>query len=201
MPSTTQPSLITMTQTTYRKSFNVVNRSPSGFLPRRHFSSTITDFSQQIYEIFNVTEDQADRCSRVDSTSAYYAGSLLIESRHPTAATYVACRERARLPCWPSRGQQVSHQRWISGIHCAQVRKHASEGSTLSLKPGGDVTTEVQNKGYQWPHKKDLCPPKIKIKIKIFTSFTLLYRKRYSPYGVFTLPTNETEKKTDSGTD
>ena len=27
--------------------------------------------------------------------------------------------ETVRLPCWPPRGQQVSHQRRISGIHCA----------------------------------------------------------------------------------
>ena len=29
---------------------------------------------------------------------------------------------------------------------------------TLALKPRGDVTKQ----GYQWPHKKDSCPPKIK---------------------------------------
>ena len=44
---------------------------------------------------------------------------------------------------WPSRGQQMSHQGWIWGINCMQVRKHASEGSTLALRPRADVTTAV----------------------------------------------------------
>ena len=39
--------------------------------------------------------------------------------------------------------------------------KHASEGSTLALKPRADVTRSPKQ-GYQWPHKKDSCPPKIK---------------------------------------
>ena len=30
----------------------------------------------------------------------------------------------------------------------------------LALKPSGDVTRSIK-KGYQWPHKKDLCPPKM----------------------------------------
>ena len=36
--------------------------------------------------------------------------------------------------------RQVSHQRWIWGIHCMHARKHASEESTLALKPRADVT-------------------------------------------------------------
>ena len=70
-----------------------------------------------------------------------------------------ACREHDWLPCWPPRGQQVLHQRWIAGIHCMQVTKHASEGSTLVLKPRAGVTRSPKQ-GYQWPHKKDSCPPK-----------------------------------------
>ena len=31
---------------------------------------------------------------------------------------------------------------------------------TLALKPRGDVTRSPKP-GYQWPHKKDSCPPKI----------------------------------------
>ena len=31
---------------------------------------------------------------------------------------------------------------------------------TLALKPRGDVTKSPKQ-GYQWPHKKDSCPPKI----------------------------------------
>ena len=68
--------------------------------------------------------------------------------------------KKARLPCWPLYSQQVSHQRWISGIHCMQVTKHASKGSTLALKPREDITRSPKQ-GYQWPHEKDLCPPKI----------------------------------------
>ena len=34
---------------------------------------------------------------------------------------------------------------------------------TLALKPRGDVTRSPKQ-GYQWPHKKDSCPPKIKNK-------------------------------------
>ena len=41
----------------------------------------------------------------------------------------------------------------------AQARKHASE-STLALKPRADITRSPKQ-GYQWPHKKDMCPPKI----------------------------------------
>ena len=44
-----------------------------------------------------------------------------------------------------------------------QERKCASD-STLVLKPKADVTRSPKH-GYQWPHKKDMCPTKIK-KIK-----------------------------------
>ena len=40
----------------------------------------------------------------------------------------------------------------------AQARKNASE-STLALKPRADVTRSPKQ-GYQWPNKKDMCPPK-----------------------------------------
>ena len=43
-----------------------------------------------------------------------------------------------------------------------QARKHASK-STLALKPRADVTRSPKQ-GYQWPHKKDMCPPKIYLK-------------------------------------
>ena len=55
-----------------------------------------------------------------------------------------ACRKRDRLPYWPPRGRQVLHQRWIWGIHCAQARKHTSEGSS----------PEVQNRGISGPTKR-----------------------------------------------
>ena len=67
----------------------------------------------------------------------------------------------AQLPCWLPRDQQVSCQRWIWGCCCMQVTKHASKEPTLALKPGAD-NTRSPKQGYQWPHKKDWCPPKIK---------------------------------------
>ena len=36
----------------------------------------------------------------------------------------------------------------------------ACKGSTLALKPRADIT-ESPKQGYQWPHKRDLCRPKI----------------------------------------
>ena len=37
---------------------------------------------------------------------------------------------------------------------------------TLALKPRGDITRS-RKQGYQWPHKKDSCPPKIFLKKSI----------------------------------
>ena len=56
----------------------------------------------------------------------------------------------AQSPCWPPRSQQVLHQRWI---HCTQAMKHARQGSTLALKPRGDVTRNPKH-GYQWPQER-----------------------------------------------
>ena len=50
-------------------------------------------------------------------------------------------------------------------LHAGQWSTQARE-STLALKPRADVT-KSPIKGYQWPHKKDWCPPKIKIKERI----------------------------------
>ena len=65
---------------------------------------------------------------------------------HPTAETHLGNSDW--LPCWPSGGQRVSHQRWISGnihhIHLCQVRIRLS---TLALKPR-DVTRSLKW-GYQ----------------------------------------------------
>ena len=40
-----------------------------------------------------------------------------------------------------------------------QATKHPSEGSTLALKPRGDITRSPKE-WYQWSHEKDLPPPK-----------------------------------------
>ena len=46
---------------------------------------------------------------------------------------------------------------------------------TLALKPRGDITRSPKQ-GYQWPHKKDSCPPKFFFKKKIsFLLHTLIF--------------------------
>ena len=45
-------------------------------------------------------------------------------------------------------------------LRITQARKHTKKGSTLALKPRVDVTRSPKQ-GYQWPHERDLCPPKI----------------------------------------
>ena len=60
----------------------------------------------------------------------------------------------ARQPCWPPTGLQMSHQRWIWGLHQRQAMKHASEESALALKHRVDITRALKE-GYQWSHKKD----------------------------------------------
>ena len=42
-----------------------------------------------------------------------------------------------------------------------QTRKRTSEKFTLALKPRADVTRSPKQ-GYQWPHKKDSYPTKLK---------------------------------------
>ena len=52
-------------------------------------------------------------------------------------------------------------QRWLGGLYCcAQAMKH-NEESTLAFKPRADVTRSPKQE-YQWPHKKDWCPPQKK---------------------------------------
>ena len=71
---------------------------------------------------------------------------------------WIKLNKSKSLTCWPLRGQQVSHQRWISGNVClcqAWIRL-----PTLALKPRGDITRSL-NQGYQWSNKKDLYSPKI----------------------------------------
>ena len=95
-----------------------------------------------------------------------------------SAGTWI---EKAWLPCWPLYSQQVLHQRWISGIHCTQATKHASEGLTVALKPRGDIIRSPKQ-GYQWPRQN----LKKKKKVLIFfpswlflAYFTLLLTRRW----------------------
>ena len=73
-------------------------------------------------------------------------------------------KRSAQVPCWPPNGQQVSHQGWISGnvwhVRLNQVRIRLL---IQALKPWRDITRSPKQ-GYQWPHEKDLCAPKIKKK-------------------------------------
>ena len=67
--------------------------------------------------------------------------------------------KKARVPCWPSIGQQVLHQRWIYGIHCTQMKKHVSKGSTLPVKPRENITSSPKTEVSVAP-QKEKCPPK-----------------------------------------
>ena len=82
---------------------------------------------------------------------------------------------------WPPRGQQVSHQRWIWGIYCMHVRKHASKGSTLALKPRADAP-EVAKTGNSSPTKwtRVLQTFFLKKKKGLF-SWEILYIGRFLP--------------------
>ena len=74
------------------------------------------------------------RLQNLDKT-VFCAGSLPIESRHPTSAkTHVG----NVTGCHPGR-KEVS--RWISQIHCAQATKHAPPW----LWKTGQTSPEVQN--------------------------------------------------------
>ena len=78
------------------------------------------------------------------STNAWEAWSASIWSKN----------KKARLPCWPPRGQ-----RWIWGILCTQARKHTNRDPPWLLNPG-QTSPKVQNSGYQWPHEKGFMSSK-----------------------------------------
>ena len=69
-----------------------------------------------------------------------------------------ACMECDRLRCWPPRGWQVSHQKWIWGIRSGQARKQASQGSTLALNPRADITISPKQ-GFRCRGINRLPPP------------------------------------------
>ena len=48
---------------------------------------------------------------------------------------------------------------------------------TLALKPRGNVTKSPKQ-GYQWPHKKDLCPPKIYMEILFYNFYNSNLRRQ-----------------------
>ena len=50
---------------------------------------------------------------------------------------------------------EVNLREWVTCVpRQVQIRL-----PTLALKPRGDITRSPKQ-GYQWPHEKDLCPPK-----------------------------------------
>ena len=92
--------------------------------------------------IINIQTTIFCRCSSVGSACLVTA----VRQQHPPPRTWAAPMlvyvqtggsEMAQLPSWLARGQQVSHQKWIWGIHVMQTTKHINAGFTLSLKPKG----------------------------------------------------------------
>ena len=63
-----------------------------------------------------------------------------------------ACRECDRQPCWLPRGQQVWHQRWISGVHRMQAKRTQVRDPPWLWNPG-ETSPEVQNRGISGPQK------------------------------------------------
>ena len=89
-----------------------------------------------------------------------------------------------RPPCWQSKGRQVSHQRWISrNVHHTCLHQVQIRLWTLTLK-----VTRSPKQGYQWPIKKDMCPPEVcKTRysvefIQIWSCLNLLSFLMFGPY-------------------
>ena len=59
-------------------------------------------------------------------------------SRHVSSQCPYICD----IPCWPPRGQQMSHQRWIWGLCCMQAIKHGSRG----IHPGYETQRKCHQK-------------------------------------------------------
>ena len=76
--------------------------------------------------------------------------------------------KKVLLRYWQPWGQQVLHQRGISGIHCMQVIRHTSQRSTLALKLRADVARS--------PNGGISSPPKIAYVLQIF------FKKSYECY-------------------
>ena len=57
----------------------------------------------------------------------------------------------------------VSEEKYINKIYISTALRQESEKSNLTSKPRRDFT-KSPTQGYQWPHVKDLCLPKIYFK-------------------------------------
>ena len=63
------------------------------------------------------------------------------------------CIKKVWMPCWLPRRQQVSHQRWIWGIHCLQATSTQARNRAW-LWCLGRTSAEVQDMGISGPTKK-----------------------------------------------
>ena len=73
---------------------------------------------------------------------------------------------------------------WQMSIPIARRRwSMQAKESTQTLKPRVDFTRSPKQ-GYQWPHKKDWCPPNIVFK-KIPLEFKKHSKKAHQNYGVY----------------
>ena len=90
----------------------------------------------------------------MDSASVCCAGGLPIESRHPTSAAYVACRECDWLPCWLSkRSAGVAPEVNLRNPLCAG-EEVCKQGNPPYLWNTGQTSPEVQNRGISGPTKR-----------------------------------------------
>ena len=92
-------------------------------------------------DVFKLSRDGSD-CCNTHCTTQFRVPIV------PSMCTRVWI-ERAWLPHWPSRVQQVLHHRWIWGIYCILAPKYLSERCTRIPTKGVPVTA------------KTLCPAKI----------------------------------------
>ena len=55
----------------------------------------------------------------------------------------------------------------MCNVTCTSLLSSNKAEPTLALKPRGDITRSPKQ-GYQWPHKKHSCPPKILKKRRVY---------------------------------
>ena len=64
---------------------------------------------------------------------------------------------QVKLPCWPQRGQQVSHQRLIRGIDSTQISKHTSrEYPGFEIRGSFHISQELQSRCTRGSKNKEL---------------------------------------------
>ena len=92
---------------------------------------------------------------RPTCVTLYILNSLLLEPERQINAstTWRFIGFYIWLPCWPSRGQQVSHQKWIWGIHCAQMTSTQVRDPPWLWNPE-QTSSEVQNRIISYPTKR-----------------------------------------------